>query len=134
MQRILPCFLVGLAMILAGCGDGGPTLIPVKGKVSYDGKPLETGLVRFEPLDGKSASGKGGVIANGEYTALVPAGELLVKISSDKIVGKRKRYDMPDSPMDDVTEQVVPKKYNIDSKLKVNVQAKKDDLDFELKK
>ena len=122
-------------MLLAGCGGGRePVLIPVKGKVSYNGVPLETGLVQFEAVGGRSASAKGGIILNGEYSASVPAGDLLVKISSDKVVGKRKRYDTPDSPMDDVTEQVVPKKYNLESTLKVTVQATKDDLDFKLEK
>ena len=36
-----------------------PSLIPVKGKVTFKGEPLTTGLVRFEPDDfGRPASGK----------------------------------------------------------------------------
>jgi hypothetical protein len=45
-----------------GCGPPGkgtaPSLIPVKGKVTYKGQPLTKGLIRFEPTDyGREASG-----------------------------------------------------------------------------
>jgi hypothetical protein len=46
-----------------GCGVGGagtlPSLIPVKGKVTFKGEPLTTGVVHFEPDDfGRPANGK----------------------------------------------------------------------------
>lgn len=45
-----------------GCGSGTvtlATLVPVKGKVTYKGKPLSMGTVRFEPDGyGRMASGK----------------------------------------------------------------------------
>ena len=45
-----------------GCGAGGtatPALLPVKGKVTYKGRPLTNGMVRFEPEGyGRMARGK----------------------------------------------------------------------------
>ena len=134
MHRILPCFMCGLVLMLDSC-NFGPSLIPVKGRVTLDGVPLEKGLVHFEAVDGKASSAKGGIIVNGDYSAEVPAGELRVKITSTRVVRQKKlNPDMPDSKMIDEEEQIVPKKYNDDTTLKVTVQSRRDDLDFLLKK
>jgi hypothetical protein len=54
-----------LALVLAacgGCGAGGAehsATVPVKGKVTYKGKPLTKGTVTFEPTGaGREASGE----------------------------------------------------------------------------
>jgi hypothetical protein len=41
---------------LAGC-DRGPTVVPVQGRVLYNGKPLEFGSVMFQPPRGQPAVG-----------------------------------------------------------------------------
>jgi hypothetical protein len=39
-----------LALLAAGCGgEGGPTLVPVKGTVTFNGEPLEGATVTFIP-------------------------------------------------------------------------------------
>ena len=134
MQRILPAFVCGVYLILAGC-NSGVQWIQVKGTVKFNGAPLEKGMVQFEAKDGKSPSAKGGIIENGIYTAEVPAGEQIVRITSNKVVGQRPMYkDMPDSKMMDITEQLIPKKYNTETTLKATVTAQKNDLDFNLDK
>jgi hypothetical protein len=49
-------------MPLSGCGQSEaviPATLPVKGKVSFKGKPLNAGSIVFEPTDsGKDAYGK----------------------------------------------------------------------------
>ncbi len=58
--------LLTLACVIACSGCGGsrrngklPTLIPVKGRVTYKGKPIEKGTVKFEPDGyGRNASGR----------------------------------------------------------------------------
>ena len=55
----------------SGCGAGGggaPTaLVPVKGKVTYKGRPLTSGIVHFEPEGyGRPATGK--LQSDGSYT------------------------------------------------------------------
>ena len=52
------------ALIASGCGDGGEgphvaATLPVRGKVTYKGRPLAGGVVRFEPEDsGREAHGE----------------------------------------------------------------------------
>jgi hypothetical protein len=49
-----------LSLIVAcalGCGPDGEPTYPVKGKVTYKGKPLTSGTVMFAPLTGPPAIG-----------------------------------------------------------------------------
>jgi hypothetical protein len=132
MQRLFPLFAFGI-VVLAGCTTE-PRLVSVKGKVTYDGVPVESGLVHFQAADGTSPSAKGGAIIKGEYAAEVPVGELIVKITGMKATGEKKKAYAPDSPWQDVTVQYLPEKYNTETLLRVTVEARKDDLDFKLEK
>ena len=44
-------------VILAGC-NRGPKMTPVTGKVIYNGRPLEFGVVMFQPPSGQPAQGE----------------------------------------------------------------------------
>ena len=44
-------------LLLVGC-DRGPQLVPVTGKVLYNGAPLEFGSVTFQPRSGQPAQGE----------------------------------------------------------------------------
>src|SRR5262245_38752936 len=57
--------LVFAIALLAGCGEGGPRLGQVTGKVTLDGKPLPNVSVTFMPKEGGTASGV--TDANGNY-------------------------------------------------------------------
>lgn len=46
-----------LATLVTGCG-GGPELVPVTGKVMYNGQPLPFGVVMFQPNAGQPAQGE----------------------------------------------------------------------------
>jgi hypothetical protein len=52
--------LVGssLLALLVGCGQSGPKLVAVSGRVVIDGKPLTHGTVRFIPSEGPPAIAK----------------------------------------------------------------------------
>jgi hypothetical protein len=61
---------VGIAILIgvfAGC-DGGPTLVPVAGTVTFpDGRPVKGGVVEFSPVAG-GASARGAIGANGTFS------------------------------------------------------------------
>lgn len=57
-QKISLLFL--LAMVL-GCGDNRPTLVPIKGKLTLDGKPVPFKHVKFLPVNVTPGIGGGGV-------------------------------------------------------------------------
>ncbi len=60
--RCVCCVIVILTSLLlaAGCGPGGPAVVPVSGQVLIDGQPLASGIdgfIRFVPQNGRAATG-----------------------------------------------------------------------------
>lgn len=67
------CAVVPRLLILAvlGCGDGGPPLVPVHGRLTLDGQPLPFKTVRFVPEPGTPGTGAGATTrADGTFTLL----------------------------------------------------------------
>ncbi|NOY41117.1 MAG: hypothetical protein GXP26_04685 [Planctomycetes bacterium] len=131
---ILP---IGLAL-LSGCGDPGLEKVVVTGKVSYQGKPVQDGMLRFVPIEGTKGPVSGAIIKDGTYTAKaiggVPLGKLRVEIR-----GFRKHDGVPQGEGPDVAvrpggrEQYLPKKYNHQSELTVTIDSTgQQTRDFEL--
>lgn len=46
---------IALAIVIAGCGPGLARRYEIHGTVTYQGKPVESGCVSFEPLAGPNA-------------------------------------------------------------------------------
>jgi hypothetical protein len=69
---MLTPILTALLFVAAwGCGSIGsseqlPTLIPVTGKVTYKGRPVTKGLIRFEP-EGYGRPARGQLQSDGSY-------------------------------------------------------------------
>lgn len=55
IQHFSFAFLLCLSMTI-GCGESGPSLGKVTGKVTLDGKPVANAIVSFVPEDGRRAS------------------------------------------------------------------------------
>lgn len=123
--------LLGLALLcVAGCSEP-PTTAEVSGSVSVDGVPVEDGSIGFFPVDGKSPTA-GAVIEAGRYTAQVPFGKSKVEIRVSKVVGEKKLYDTPDSPVQSIMTEALPPKYNDESELQMDVALGMDEQNFEL--
>jgi len=61
------CFSSTLALLFlfaAGCGDNSPKTAPVKGTVTYKGKPVPQGSIMFQPEEGAAATAQ---IKDGQY-------------------------------------------------------------------
>jgi hypothetical protein len=57
--RSVRWFGIAIALLCTtACGDRGPQLAPVTGTVTYKGKPVKTGRILFESVDGRSARGE----------------------------------------------------------------------------
>jgi hypothetical protein len=129
LKPLLGTLCIVLLLAFLGCGpsDG---LVDVTGTVKVDGQPLEKGAISFEPVDGKSQTA-GGTISSGTFKARVPPGKMKVKISAEKVVGKRKAYDTPDSPEVPIVDEALPKRYNAATELVSEVKPAAK-LDFDL--
>ena len=116
MLQQLAC-VAGFATLFAGCSHG-PPMGDVHGKVTVNGQPLAEGSIRFIPVDGEVQS-TGGIITNGSFQVEVPVARQRVEIMAN-VIDKAKT---PPNPTDDqiVMKALVPKRYNFDSELILDV-------------
>ena len=110
-----------------GSGDGERVI----GTVTVDGEPVEYGAITFMPLNGESAIA-GTKIKEGKYEAIVARGKSKVEIRVPVVVGQKKLYDTPDSPVMDVTKESLPVKYHDRTELEIDVVAGTNNKDWEL--
>lgn len=66
-----------LVAALLGCGDDAPDTYHVSGTVTFDGKPIPAGTIRFVPDGAKQNSGPPGIarIADGKYDTSAEGGK-----------------------------------------------------------
>ena len=114
-----------------GCGDAGPERGTVKGTITIDGKPAANGSIAFTPVSGMAPTA-GGKIVEGKYSVEVPLGTAKVAIRVANVVGERKLYDHPDSPVQPVLEEVLPAKFNERTELTIDVRPGTTSGDFDL--
>jgi hypothetical protein len=104
----------------------------VSGTISVDGAPVKSGSIAFFPTDGKSST-SGAEIVDGQYTATVAPGTARVEIHVPRVIGQRKAYDTPDSPMMEIVGEALPAKYNDASELTLDVKLGENRQDYDLK-
>jgi hypothetical protein len=104
----------------------------VSGTVTLDGQLLKSGTIRFDSTDGRAAAADASIV-DGKYTAKIVPGDKRISITSPKVVGKKKMYNAPDSPVYDVTEELLPPRYNGQSTLTMTVKAGAQEQPFDLK-
>jgi hypothetical protein len=122
---------LGTLCLVAGCSTG-PAVGTVNGDVTFDGQPVKDGRISFTPLDGQAPTG-GAPIVNGKFQAVVPVAKMKVAINGNKVIGKRKAYDTPESPWEDDVAELLPAKYNVNSDLTLEVKKGVQDVKYELK-
>jgi hypothetical protein len=126
----LVCCTVLMAS-LVGCGRGDG-LMAISGTVSYDGKPLEKGVISFVPADGKGPTAAS-PISDGKYSVKVAAGKKMVKIESYKVLGQHPfSRNNPRIVIDQ--EQILPPRYNTKSELTREIASSDHNCNFALEK
>jgi len=124
----LLCVAAAVAIGVAGCGRANPRdRLPISGKVTLDGAPLDQGAIQFTPLAGKDTVGSGAVIKDGKYEtpALrgLPVGKYRVRINSAQ-ADPSAPAPKPDAFMSGgPTVERIPAKYNRKSEEVVEVTA-----------
>jgi hypothetical protein len=116
MRQLL---LLTACVILVGCSRSDMGI--VTGSVTVDGEPAKVGAISFFAVDGRAPTA-GAPIVDGKFTAHVNPGVCMVQIRVSKVVGRKKIYDTPDSPMREVWAEVLPAKYNDNTQLKLDVK------------
>jgi hypothetical protein len=128
---------VTFALIFSGCGSSrDANLAEVSGKVTLDGKPIESGVISFIPAD-LSGPTAGAEIVNGTYFIGGESGvfisECRVEISALKKTGEKVPTSVDPDDMTDVVTNMVPANYNTKSTLTAKIEAGENlNVDFSL--
>lgn len=123
------------AMATPGCGSGGGlSKVLIWGAVTYDGKPVEKGQIRFIPQDDSGGPITIASIDGGRYTTEssggVPVGAHRVEI---KGYDAHEYQTAPTGPGSPPVKQLLPDKYNRESTLTAKIdQDSGETLDFSL--
>ncbi len=126
---LLACFAT--LSCFTGCGPES-NVATISGSISIDGKPTDSGSISFIPVNGEGPTA-GSEIKQGKYTSQAAIGECKVEIRVSKVVGKKKLYDTPDSPVQDLMEEILPAKFNEATELRVEVKRGTNEKNWELK-
>ena len=129
LHRFSILFLLALCCFpVAGCRREGPERAIVTGRVTYQGKPLREGQIRFVPTSGSELPTAGAFVLDGRYTADgkggVPVGTHKVIIEAYRIVGR----GQPDEGVEQSPEtaparnQFLPAKYNARTELEITIE------------
>jgi len=127
-----------LATTIVGCGRSGPERVVVVGKVTYRGKPVKAGEIRFIPAKGTSGPSWGALITDGQYTANgkggVPVGLHRVEIVATDVKKKGRGFESADVAKGAIPKQYLPAKYNSQSELEIAVESARGKIiqNFEL--
>lgn len=122
---------VGFSVALAGCGDAKEGFAVVRGAVQVDGAAPASGQISFYPIG--TGNPVGTKIENGQYEIEVPIGRTKVDIRVPKVVGERRLFNAPDSPVKEVRTEALPSKYNTETELRYEVKAGANVAEFDLK-
>lgn len=84
-RRCSALTLAVAALALSGCSSGNPSApARISGKISYAGKPLKAGVLRFHTAQGNVYDGL--ISPDGTYTATdLPVGELIITVETESI-------------------------------------------------
>ena len=138
MKRVVSSSLIAALVALQGCSEAlGPRTMKVWGDVSFDGKPVEDGVITFEAADG--AAPAQGPIKAGHFEIPADAGPVaektyLVRVNAMAKTGKTIKNIMGDGePTMDVMVETIPTMFNASSTMKKSISPDVDKNHFEFK-
>jgi hypothetical protein len=125
---------------MAGCdqeADGLPRK-PIRGTVTFDGKPVAKGMIQFQPATAAESVSAGSLIEDGTYSidraaGLVPGTYKVIINSQAAGAAALPKDEHPGAPRPRPKEPI-PAKYNAATTLTIQVKPDEDkSFDFDLK-
>jgi hypothetical protein len=124
---------LGVSTVI-GCGRGTDR-IAVKGSVAVDGKPLESGSIRFVPDAGVQGPTAGGSIAAGRFEIPATDGPLAgihrVEITASRPTGDHVPDDATGN-LAPVHRQYLPPRFNDETTIRADIQPGTPPLEFSI--
>jgi hypothetical protein len=114
---------------IVGCSSE-PKQVEIAGSVTLDNQPVQTGLIRFDPIDGENPSAEA-MIEGGRYSVPLSLGKYKVFISSQKVTKMKRDVPGPGAEAE-VTEEAIPARYNDNTELEVEITKDTKEQNFPL--
>ena len=116
-------------LLLAGCASDPLGRQAVSGTVEFQGQPLDQGRIQFVPVT-KGPTESGATIENGKFqipreSGLAPGTYKVSVFSYDQKGAKVPSEEIPGDPGNTQFKERIPKKYNAETTL--TVEVKKDE-------
>jgi len=126
----VPLTLLALQFVY-GCGSNieGPRLYPVTGKVLFEGEPVPSAEIIFQPTD-PTLGPDGGKVKNGEFHLRAKAGRMKVRITATREVPGKTEVGASGETVP-VLESYLPSDYNTHTRLEVTVSEQQSLNTFE---
>ena len=131
-------------LLLTGCGESGPETAAVKGTVTFNGQPVEQGMIVFQPDEGSIGPSAGGPISNGSFSIDKrkgpPLGPVRIEITATRkegtlsipnIAGQTSGGPTGGGTVDKIV-MYIPKQYNTETTLKEFINPKVNEFQFDL--
>jgi hypothetical protein len=143
-RKVLAAFSAIMLACMTGCGGGGSERAALRGAVTFDGAPVESGVLALIPTAGTEAPSSGCEIKAGKYdipqdrgpipgkyrveiTAMRSSGTLEVKGVNGSTGGASGGGAVPK------VEMFIPDRYNTKSALTIEITPGRNQQNFELK-
>lgn len=124
-HKITTFLLLPLAACICACGPSGPERVVVTGTVTYQGKPIEQGSIRFVPTGETKGPATGTAIQQGQYEASSKGGVLVgaQRVEITAIAPRKDPLGRDLAVMEGAGVQYLPEKYNRKSTLNVTIES-----------
>jgi predicted small lipoprotein YifL len=117
--------LIFLLSLIAGCGESGPQVAPVSGRVTLDGKALAMADVSFQP-DGSQRASYGRTDNDGRYVLMYKRGQPGAIAGEHTVRIWVSRELVPNPP-------IIAARFDTQSELRREVKAGEDNVfDFDV--
>src|SRR5262245_42955982 len=133
VRRLLRSALLLGTIVFMGCGEPNPLgRRPVHGRITFQGQPVDYGAIQLIPDDLQHGVNSGAMIEAGRYSIKLsqglPPGSYQVLITSPDRSQMTKVEEIPGDLRTYAAERI-PKKYNLKSELKIDVQKARGALE-----
>lgn len=127
------CWALCLIVSLAGCSGNDVVRASVEGTVSFDGKPIESGMVLFIPQPGVVGPPVQVMIENGKFSSSRSTGPT-VGLNAVQFIAVRKTGRILKIEGQESAEEIqyLPKKYNDASKEVTEIKSGTNRFSYEL--
>ena len=130
-RGVFACFILGAIIFMSGCGNQGRT--SVSGNVAINGKPIEKGTINFVSVGQTKGSPAWGEIVDGVYSIEKDKGPQLgayrVEIRAPRNTGRFRPAKPPVKPTE-IWVESIPKRYNSQSELQVELKENENTCNF----